>query len=128
MGAALAVPEPDELPLADRQACLRSVDLDGMVAALAQAKRVVCLCGAGISVAAGIPDFRSPGTGLYSQLEKYQLPTPESVFDLSYFREDPAPFCLLAKELFPGGHKPTATHAFMRVLQDQGKLLRCYLS
>ena len=35
------------------------------------------MVGAGISVSAGIPDFRSPGTGLYSQLEKYNLPHPQ---------------------------------------------------
>lgn len=34
-------------------------------------KKIVFLTGAGLSVAAGIPDFRTPGTGLYSQLEKY---------------------------------------------------------
>ena len=39
-------------------------------------KKVVVLTGAGISVSAGIPDFRSPGTGLYSNLEKYNLPKP----------------------------------------------------
>ena len=118
MGASNSLPEPEDIPLADRQACLQSVDLDGVVAALAEAERVVCLCGAGISVSAGIPDFRSPGTGLYSQLAKYNLPTPESVFDITYFRDDPAPFSLLAKEMFPGGHKPTATHAskFLRTL------------
>ena len=44
------------------------------------------MTGAGISTAAGIPDFRSPGTGLYSQLEKYNLPDPECIFELSYFK------------------------------------------
>lgn len=55
------------------------------------------MVGAGISVAAGIPDFRSPETGLYSQLAKYDLPHPHAVFELSYFREKPAPFYMLAK-------------------------------
>ena len=35
---------------------------------------VVVMCGAGISVSAGIPDFRTPGTGLYDNLQKYSLP------------------------------------------------------
>ena len=36
--------------------------------------------------AAGIPDFRSPGTGLYDNLQKYNLPNPMSVFEIGYFR------------------------------------------
>jgi hypothetical protein len=28
--------------------------------------------------------FRSPGTGLYSNLEKYNLPNPTAIFDIRY--------------------------------------------
>lgn len=63
--------------------------------------------GAGISVAAGIPDFRTPGTGLYSRLEKYNLPAPSAIFDLEYFPAHPEPFYSLAKELWPGNYSPT---------------------
>lgn len=48
----------------------KKISLDEVIDKLKmkQYKRVVVLTGAGISVAAGIPDFRSPGTGLYSKL------------------------------------------------------------
>jgi NAD-dependent SIR2 family protein deacetylase len=45
-----------------------SASIRALGAALRRAKRVVVLCGAGTSTAAGIPDFRSPGTGLYDNL------------------------------------------------------------
>ncbi|NXC31911.1 SIR2 deacetylase, partial [Campylorhamphus procurvoides] len=35
---------------------------------------------------AGIPDFRSPGTGLYANLQSYDLPYPEAIFEISFFK------------------------------------------
>ena len=48
-------------------------------------KKIVVVTGAGISVSAGIPDFRSPKTGIYDNLKEYDLPNPESIFDINYF-------------------------------------------
>jgi Sir2 family len=45
-------------------------------------RNVIVMTGAGISVAAGIPDFRSPNTGLYDNLQKYNLPEPTAVFGM----------------------------------------------
>ena len=51
-------------------------------------KNVIVMVGAGASVAAGIPDFRTPGSGLYDNLEKYSLPRPQAVFEMDYFRQN----------------------------------------
>lgn len=87
-------------------------------------KKVVVVAGAGMSVSAGIPDFRSPGTGLYDNLQKYDLPYPQAVFELKYFRSHPEPFTLLAKDLWPSNFQPTISHVFVRLLEKKGLLLR----
>lgn len=99
--------------------------LDAYCKVLAGAKNVVVLVGAGCSTAAGIPDFRTPGTGLYDNLQKYRLPTPESLFALDQLRHNPAPFYEVAKEMWPGSHTPTRSHRLVAHLHKQGKLLRC---
>jgi NAD-dependent deacetylase sirtuin 2 len=102
--------------------------LEGIAARIKNgtAKRVLFMVGAGISVAAGIPDFRTPGTGLYDNLKKYNLPAPEAVFTREYYLENPDAFCQLSEEMWPGKWKPTTAHFFIRLMHQKGHLLRCY--
>ncbi|KAI9226875.1 MAG: DHS-like NAD/FAD-binding domain-containing protein, partial [Piptocephalis tieghemiana] len=88
--------------------------------------KIIVLTGAGISTAAGIPDFRTPGTGLYDNLQQYDLPYAEAIFDIDYFRRKPEPFYTLAKALYPGNFTPTLSHYFVRMLAEKGILLRQY--
>ncbi|KAJ1657235.1 hypothetical protein IWQ61_003334 [Dispira simplex] len=89
-----------------------------------KARRIIVMSGAGISTAAGIPDFRTPGTGLYDNLQKFDLPYAEAIFDIDYFLENPQPFYALAKELYPGSFQPTLSHYFVRLLAEKNLLLR----
>lgn len=75
---------------------------------------------------AGIPDFRSPKTGLYHNLKRLKLDNPEQVFDIDFFRRKPEPFYELAHELYPGKFAPTKTHSFIRLLHEKSILLRCF--
>ncbi|GAB1609706.1 NAD-dependent protein deacetylase sirtuin-3-like isoform X1 [Argonauta hians] len=88
---------------------------------------VVVLVGAGLSTNSGIMDFRTPGTGLYDNLQQYKIPYPEAIFDIDYFRHNPKPFFALAKELYPSvKYRPNYNHYFLRLLQEKGLLLRLY--
>eukprot|EP00928_Gymnodinium_smaydae_P067978 TRINITY_DN5101_c0_g1_i4.p1 TRINITY_DN5101_c0_g1~~TRINITY_DN5101_c0_g1_i4.p1 ORF type:complete len:330 (-),score=36.26 TRINITY_DN5101_c0_g1_i4:439-1392(-) len=105
---------------------LSSFDLDGIAEHLRDAKNVIVLVGAGVSTSCGIPDFRTPGSGLYDNLKKYNLPRPEAMFDISYFTANPSPFYHLVMDLWPGRYKPSAAHYFIKLLSDKGILRRCY--
>lgn len=51
-----------------------------------------------MSVSCGIPDFRSRD-GIYARLavDFPDLPDPQAMFDIDYFRRDPRPFFKFAK-------------------------------
>ncbi|KAJ2853062.1 NAD-dependent histone deacetylase sir2, partial [Coemansia erecta] len=100
--------------------------IDDVVELLQNAKRIMVLTGAGVSVSCGIPDFRSP-TGIYTRLnEEFGLDDPQQMFDIEYFREMPELFYSFAKDLYPGNFQPAPTHAFVKLLEDNGQLLRNY--
>ncbi|CAO1424434.1 unnamed protein product [Diamesa tonsa] len=112
----------------DGRHVLSSVNLQGVIDAWKRGafKNIVTMVGAGISTSAGIPDFRSPKSGLYHNLKKFNLPYPEAIFDLDYFKDNPQPFFKLAKDLWPGKFKPTPSHYFCKILETKGLLLRHY--
>ncbi|KAJ2840467.1 NAD-dependent histone deacetylase sir2 [Coemansia sp. 'formosensis'] len=100
--------------------------IEDVVALLRRSKRIMVLTGAGVSVSCGIPDFRSP-TGIYTRLnDEFGLDDPQQMFDIEYFRETPELFYSFAKELYPYNFTPAPSHAFIKLLEDRGKLLRNY--
>ena len=82
------------------------------------ADSVVALTGAGISVPSGIPDFRSPGTGLWANVN------PMEVAHIDVFRRDPARFWRFYGERFQTleSKRPNGAHAALARLEEAGLL------
>ncbi|XP_013066910.2 NAD-dependent protein deacetylase sirtuin-1-like isoform X2 [Biomphalaria glabrata] len=101
--------------------------LDDVLRLLRNSKKIMVLTGAGVSVSCGIPDFRSRD-GIYARLAKDfpNLPDPQAMFDIHFFRSDPRPFFKFAKEIYPGQFRPSLCHYFIKLLEEKGKLLRNY--
>ena len=83
---------------------------------IAGSERVVVLTGAGVSVPSGIPDFRSPGTGLWANVD------PMKVATIDAFRRDPDRFWRFYGERFASLHdcRPNAAHLAIAELERRG--------
>uniref|UniRef100_K7FFK1 protein acetyllysine N-acetyltransferase n=2 Tax=Pelodiscus sinensis TaxID=13735 RepID=K7FFK1_PELSI len=101
--------------------------IEDAVKLLQECKKIIVLTGAGVSVSCGIPDFRSRD-GIYARLavDFPDLPDPQAMFDIEYFRKDPRPFFKFAKEIYPGQFQPSLCHKFIALMDTEGKLLRNY--
>lgn len=97
-------------------------DAAGVIArALLDAKKIAVFTGAGISTSCGIPDFRGE-KGLYATVkDRYNLPYPEAIFEISYFSQRPEPFFDFSRELFTTEIHPSETHRFLAWLEEKGK-------
>ncbi|CAI8500663.1 unnamed protein product [Pichia kudriavzevii] len=100
-------------------------EIKHVVDALSKAENIIILTGAGISTSLGIPDFRS-SQGFYSKMRNLGLDDPQEVFSLDVFRRDPSIFYSIAYMILPPEDSSTPLHAFIKLLQDKGKLLRNY--
>jgi NAD-dependent deacetylase len=79
---------------------------------------VVALTGAGISVPSGIPDFRTPGTGLWEKVN------PMEVAHIDVFRRDPQRFWHFYGDRFTTlrEKRPNGAHAALAELERRGML------
>jgi NAD-dependent deacetylase len=79
---------------------------------------VVALTGAGISVPSGIPDFRSPGTGIWETVD------PMEVAHIDVFHRDPERFWQFYGERFAtlGDREPNDAHRALVQLERDGRL------
>jgi len=86
--------------LRDRERLVQYETIDDAVRLIKDAKKILVLTGAGISVSCGIPDFRST-QGIYAQLRESEigqtLADPQQMFDLKFFKENPSVFYSFAQ-------------------------------
>ncbi len=83
-----------------------------------ESRRTVALTGAGVSVPSGIPDFRTPETGLWANVD------PMEVAHIDVFERDPERFWSYYRPRFQslGDKRPNAAHEALAELERRGLL------
>lgn len=85
---------------------------------IGRARSVVALTGAGISVPSGIPDFRTPQTGLWENID------PMAVAHIDAFRSDPVRFWSFYGQRFAtlDDKQPNGAHRALVAMERHGLL------
>jgi NAD-dependent deacetylase len=85
---------------------------------LRESRCTVALTGAGISVPSGIPDFRTPGEGIWEKVD------PMEVAHIDAFRRDPARFWGFYRQRLQmlGDKEPNGAHQALAELERRGLL------
>lgn len=83
---------------------------------LGRSRRAVALTGAGVSVPSGIPDFRTPETGLWAKVD------PMEVAHISVFEREPERFWSYYRPRFQslGDKEPNRAHGALAELERRG--------
>ncbi|MFC1850407.1 NAD-dependent deacetylase [candidate division CSSED10-310 bacterium] len=84
-----------------------------IVKLIEKADKVVAFTGAGVSTGSGIPDFRSPSSGLWTRYDP-------NMFTADYFRANPAKFYEMGINILPSvlDAKPNVTHNLLAKLEQ----------
>lgn len=92
--------------------------IEAAVAILGRSRRTVALTGAGISTPSGIPDFRSPRTGLWENVNVYE------VASLDGFRRRPESYYQWVRPLarLIRDARPNAAHLALAEMEARGRL------
>jgi NAD-dependent deacetylase len=95
-----------------------TTEVQRLAALVREARSVIALTGAGISVPSGIPDFRSPGTGLWEKVD------PMEVAHIDVFRHDPERFWHFYGDRFATlrTKRPNRAHRALVALEAAGHL------
>jgi NAD-dependent deacetylase len=113
------VTPPEEARTAERPQSLGTVltrEVERLAEMLRDSASTVVLTGAGVSVPSGIPDFRTPGTGLWENVD------PMEVAHIDAFHGDTARFWRYYRPRFHelGSKVPNAAHEAIAELERRG--------
>ena len=99
----------------ERQVATRN-EVERLAELLGRSRRAVALTGAGVSVPSGIPDFRTPETGMWAKVD------PMEVAHISVFEREPERFWSYYRPRFQslGDKEPNRAHEVLAELERRG--------